>query len=138
MRSISIKGLVFAIIAALLLDAISGIGLMIGLGAPSTSEGMTDQQMIDALDTLIHSTTFLMGSLLLGTLSTVVGGFIVARVAKKAPYQNAAVFAVPGVILSMLAAADFPFWFNAIGFVLAVPAALLGGWLGIRKEQDDA
>jgi hypothetical protein len=137
MRSISIKGLIFAIVITLLLDTVSGIGLTIALGGTSTSEGMTDQQIIDAVAVLTHSTAYLAGSLVLGTLSTVVGGFIVARVAKKAPYQNAGIFAVFGMIFGLYFAADFPFWFNAIGFVLVMPASLLGGWLGIGKERSN-
>lgn len=75
------------------------------------------------------STNFLLGSIILGTLSTMVGGYLAARIAKKEPYWNAGAIGVLGIVLGLLLAKDYPLWFNVVGFLLALPAALLGGHL---------
>jgi hypothetical protein len=62
----------------------------------------------------------------------VVGGFLVARIARRIPYFNALAYAVLGMALSMLTTGELPTWFRVIGIGLTVPAALLGAYLGRR------
>jgi hypothetical protein len=131
-RALSVKALLLAIGVTLLLDLISGVVIMIAAGAP-VSPGMTEQQISDAAAAFLNAPGVLVQSVVLGTLSTVVGGYIAARIGSDAPYWNAGAFGVFGILLGALLGYDLPLWFNAIGFALAVPSALLGGWLAARK-----
>lgn len=132
MKGISLKAIVVAVVAALSLDVIFGIALIVILGGPSFGPEWSDEQFNAALDVLTASQAFLVWSALLGTLSTLVGGYIAARFSESLPYMNAFVFGMLGLILGMLTADGLPLWFNVVGFVSVVPAALLGGHLAKR------
>jgi hypothetical protein len=70
--------------------------------------------------------------LILGTASTVVGGYLVARIARRIPYFNALAYAVLGMMLSTLTTGALPMWFRVVGIGLTVPASLLGAYFGRR------
>ena len=72
---------------------------------------------------------FLLAALVFGTATTVLGGFLAAHFAKKYPYFNAAVFGITGIVLGLLLSEEGPFWFEALGIVSTMPAAIWGGQL---------
>jgi hypothetical protein len=75
---------------------------------------------------------YLRAALILGTASTVVGGFLVARIARSIPYFNALAYGGIGMVLSTLTTSELPTWFRLVGIGLTVPASLLGAYLGRR------
>jgi hypothetical protein len=131
MEGISIKGIVIANIVILFADVVAGIGLTLVLG----SDAFKSEEAITALTA---STPFLLGSLVLGTLSVVLGGFVAARIAKTKHYANAGVVGAIGIVLGVFLAGESPLWFNAIAFLLIIPAALLGGHLAAPAKQGHA
>ena len=70
-------------------------------------------------------------ALILGTASTVVGGFLVARIARSIPYFNALAYGGLGMVLSTLTTGELPTWFRAVGIGLTVPASLLGAYFAV-------
>ena len=65
---------------------------------------------------------------MLGTLTTIVGGYVCAKVANRLPYMNAAALGVVGLVVGVLLAdGDSPLWFNVLGLLVVLPSALLGG-----------
>ena len=129
MDRFSLKGIILAILLMLVLDTISGVALMGVMGSHVLQEGLTDQQVNEAIAAVTHNRDFLLWSLILGTLSTIVAGYVAARIAKKEPYLNAGVVGVLGIAIGLIFSADYPLWFNVLGFLLVIPAALLGGHL---------
>ena len=113
----------------LVLDTISGVALMGVMGSHVFQEGLTDQQMNEEIAALTHNRDFLLWSLILGTLSTIVAGYVAARIAKKEPYLNAGVVGVLSIVMGLIFFGDHPLWFNVLGFLSIIPAALLGGHL---------
>lgn len=138
MSKISFKGIVLAALVVLVLDTIAGIVMTVFMGGGFLREGMTEQQTTDAIAALTLSTNFLLGSMILGTLATIVGGYVVARIAKREPYLNAGVIGVLGIVLGVILAKNYPLWFNVLGFVLVLPAALLGGHLAKSRTKNNA
>ena len=129
MDRFSLKGIILAILLMLVLDTISGVALMGVMGSHVLQEGLTDQQVNEAIAAVTHNRDFLLWSLILGTLSTIVAGYVAAQIAKKEPYLNAGVVGVLGIAIGLIFSADYPLWFNVLGFLLVIPAALLGGHL---------
>lgn len=125
MNNLSIKGILLGLLVTIVIDIIGGIAA-IPLFASSMSE--------EALKALNEDTGALIWSLLIGTVSTIIGGFIAARFGKLAPYKNSAVVGVIGLIAGVLLEGGAPLWFNIIGFASVIPAALLGGYLVARKN----
>ena len=128
----SIKAVLVALAAMLAIDAVLGVALF-AVYAPIDLNA-TEAQVIEATNQFSSNTTVLIWSMVLGTLSTVLAGYIAARIAKKAPYLNSGVIAILGVVMGLLVADDFPFWFNAVAFVVVPLAALFGGYLGKRPS----
>jgi hypothetical protein len=65
-------------------------------------------------------------------VGAVLGGWLAARVAPRAPFAHAAVLAMLVLILSvgsMASAAGYPMWYGAAAVILGVGGVLAGGWL---------
>lgn len=138
MNKVSLKGIVIAGLMVVALDTIAGMAMMAIMGGNGFKEGMTGQEANDAMAAVTLSARFLLGSLILGTLSTMVGGYVAARVAKNEPYLNAGIIGVLGILLGVLSAKDYPLWFNVSGFLFVLPAALLGGHFAKARIADNA
>jgi hypothetical protein len=135
MFNISVKALVLASLAVFGVDILSGMVLISAFGGPTLNSGMTDEQMRQALVVLFQDTRYLTMALILGTASTVLGGYLAARLARSVPYFNALAFGVVGLVLSSLSSADLPTWFKVLGLGLTLPAALAGGHLAKLQMQ---
>jgi hypothetical protein len=70
------------------------------------------------------------------------GGYLAARIAKAHHYVNAMVIGVMGIIIGILGAiaagGEYPLWSFVIGFLLVLPAALLGGRLAATASHANA
>jgi hypothetical protein len=131
MSSIDIRAILLATLAVFGIDFVSGIALFAVFGDPVASAG-SEEQVRKAAAALARDPGYLRAALLLGTASTVVGGFLVARIARRIPYFNALAYGLLGMVLSLLTTGELPTWFRVIGIGLTVPAALLGAYLGRR------
>ena len=125
MNKLSLKGILVGIVLVVALDTIAGVVMMSLMG--SLKGGMTQQHIGASVSALTHSTSFLLWSAILGTLVTIAGGYVAARVAKRHVYLNAGAIGVLGIVLGVLFSGDYPLWFNVFSFLSVLPAALLGG-----------
>jgi hypothetical protein len=129
LKSVDIKALAIAIVATLSLDLLLTVALTSAVLGPKAA---FDLQAADA-DALLANQTFLFWSLVLGTLSTVVGGFLAARFARALPYYHSLIYGIFGLVFSVLTSEGLPRWYNAVGFTVLIPAALVGGYLAKRS-----
>jgi vacuolar-type H+-ATPase subunit I/STV1 len=89
----------------------------------------------DAFDAIVTSPTFLLASLVVGILCTILGAFAGARRAACFQVRHGAWIAVgsAGVALVSYAVAmppePNPLWFDIVGFTLIIPAGVAGGLL---------
>jgi len=121
MARINHKAVLLAFGAMLVLDTLVGIVLFALLGVDATAE--------HAVGEASSSPAFLLSSVVLGSLTTVAGGYLAARIAKSYPYFNALGLGLLGAAFGLLFWSQYPLWFNVLGLVLVVPAALLGARL---------
>lgn len=126
MSSIDIRAILLATLAVFGIDYISRIVLVAVFGNPIVDG--SEEELKAAAAALLRNTGFLRGALVLGTASTVVGGFLVARIARRIPYFNALAYGLLGVLLGLLWAGESPMWFRVVGIGVTVPAALLGAY----------
>ena len=77
-----------------------------------------------------------------GALSVAAGGYVAARLARRAPLRHAVMLGIVQSALTLLAMAAM--WSHApalnwiVSFVMAFPAALAGGWLFDRQARRQA
>jgi hypothetical protein len=137
MHGINLRAILLASLAVFCVDIVWTF-LLVGLfGGPAFDSSGTDQQIEAAMRALMQDRRYLTCALMFGTASTVLGGFLAARLARAVPYFNALAFGVLGLIFSVFATGDVPAWFKVIGFGLTIPAALLGGHLAKQGSQTD-
>lgn len=118
MARINVKAVLLGFGAVLLLDTVVGFILYAVLGVDPTAE--------QAVSQATSSVAFLLSSAVLGSLTTALGGYLAARIAKSYPYFNALALGLLGAAFGLLFWPHYPVWFNILGLVLVVPAALLG------------
>jgi hypothetical protein len=133
MWGISIKAVVLASLAVIGIDIVSGIVLAAVFGGPSLSAEMTDEQLREAAAAMVQQPGYLTAALILGTASTVLGGYLAARLARTVPYFNALAFGVLGAVLGLLTSSELPTWFRVVGLGVTVPAALVGAYFAKRQ-----
>lgn len=127
MKKVSIKGVVLGSIVTLGLDTFATIILAIVFEKQVVKTGMTNQQVAEAMAGVSRGMDFLIASLVIGTLTTVVGGYIAARVAKKNFYLNSSIIGFIGIVLGIVFSGSSPVWLNVAAFITVIPAALAGG-----------
>jgi hypothetical protein len=132
MRAIDIKAVVLATLAVFGIDFVSGL-VLFGVFAEVPMNASEEQARAAAL-ALSRNQRYLTTALIFGTASTIVGGYLVARLARQVPYFNALAFAVLGIVLGVLLSSDLPAWFMIVGFGLNIPAALFGAYLSKRRN----
>jgi CBS domain containing-hemolysin-like protein len=131
MNGIDIRAILLATLAVFGIDFLSSIALFAVFGDQAANG--SEEQVRAAVEALSRNPAYLRTALVLGTASTVVGGFLVARIARRIPYFNALAYGVLGAVLSTLTTGDLPMWFRVVGIGLTVPAALLGAYFAKRQ-----
>lgn len=127
MPNISIRAVVLATLAVLGVDIISSILLTRIFDGPGFDPSLTEEQIRSAYKVLVQDVRYLTLGLILGTASTVLGGYLAARLARAMPYFNALAFGVLSIFISIIGSGGLPVWFKVVGLALSLPAALLGG-----------
>jgi len=135
MRGINLRAIILASLAVFGVDLVSTFLLISLFGGPAFNASLTDEQINAAMQVLLRDTRYLTSALILGTGSTVLGGFLAARLARTVPYFNALAFGLLGLVFSVFAAGEVPTWFKFMGFALTLPAALLGGHLAKQRSE---
>ena len=126
MPNISIKAVILASLAVFGVDIVCQMTLINIFGGPVFGSGLSDEQLRAAMLVLFQDTRYLTLVLVFGTASTVLGGYLAARLAPSVPYFNALAFGVLGLIVNALTSGDLPLWYKIVGFIVVLPAALLG------------
>lgn len=129
MQRVSPKAVAISTLVMMALDTAGGVLLLFLLGGVNFQEGMTSEQMDEAIRSVTDGDAFLVASMIYGTATTVFGGYLAARLAQRYPYFNAAALGALGLTLGLLMGGPAPWWFTAMGFVLTLPAAIVGGHL---------
>jgi len=136
MQNISIRAVILATLAVLGIDIVSGMVLTQMFGGPSFDPGLPREEIQRAYQVLMQDVRYLTLGLLFGTATTVLGGYLAARLARNMPYYNALAFGVLGILISMIGAGSLPTWVKVIGLGLSLPAAVLGGHIAkLRKSR---
>lgn len=133
-RILDIRAILLATLAVFGIDFITGLVLINAFGGAQLANA-NEEQMRAVAAALARNPGYLRAALILGTASTVVGGYLVARIARSIPYFNALGFGVLGVVLGTLTTGEFPTWFRVVGIGLTVPASLLGAYFGRRPSS---
>jgi hypothetical protein len=126
---ISIKGIILGTIAIMIMDLVWAI-----VAIPLFAENMSEE----TLKYLQTDTSFLLFAMVFGTLSTVVGGYLTARIASEAKYLNSGIVGLIDIVASLLLGGEYPLWFTFLTYISILPSALLGGYLASPQQSSYA
>lgn len=138
MPNISIRAVILATLAVLGVDILSGMVLTQVFGGPGFDSNLSQDEIRRAYEVLMQDVRYLTLGMILGTASTVLGGYLAARLARSMPYFNALAFGVLGMLISMIGTGDLPMWFKILGLILSLPAAVLGGHIAKLRMSKPA
>ena len=137
MKRFSVKAIMCGALVMVVLDLLTGVVSYMVFGGDALQPGATQDEIRAVAEQVQQNDTYLLTALLLGTLTTMLGGYVTARLARQVPLLNACAFGVVGILVGVLLSGpgDSPVWFNAIGYLSIIPAAIAGGYLGRRARQ---
>jgi hypothetical protein len=97
--------------------------------------GVSEEAIEEALKKTLSSQDGLFTLLLIGALGTILGGYIAGRMAGNDQVKHGALVGAASLILGALQAGAtgaeslVPYWYQLLGYLLAIPAGALGGYL---------
>jgi len=132
-NKLSIKAILIGFTVDFVGSIVVGLIVMIILGIILVVRGLPIKELEVAL--FSEPRVSIIG-LVVGFPFTFLGGYIAARIAKKEELFNSCCVGVIGVILgfTMIQFHEYPLWFNTICFLLTIPIAMLGGYVGKNKN----
>ncbi len=133
MTRINVKAVLIASVSMFILDLISGVVLLPLFADVHVLDGSSTEQVEQAMQAVTLNDAYLICTLITGTITTILGGYLAARIAKKYPYFNAAAFGLIGITIGFIMSSDVPLWFDVIGYLSTIPAALYGGYLAKQR-----
>jgi hypothetical protein len=128
MKNIRLWAICVAFIAELVADLIISSVTLAVLADGSLSSDLDREALSKATDAILDSSGFLMSRVILGTATTVGGGYLAARLARTFPYYNGLGIGLIGLIFGILQWGE-PLWLNVFAIVMTIPASIYGAHL---------
>ena len=140
MSRLSIKGLIFGAVVVYAFSMAGGFVLLATLTKANFQGGLTHDEIKAAADAVRHTTPFLLASLFISTFSTLLGGYVAAKSAKRSPLLNSGVLGVFWFVLAIvfIQSNQNPLWFIATSLILSIPVSVLGGYFVRVPKATDA
>jgi hypothetical protein len=129
MKKIRIGAVVIAFVAELGLDQIISAILLVVFGHTGFSPDMSDAERQAFIAAVWSDDAFVIFAFILGTATTILGGYVCARVAKVFPYYNGLAIGIVGLVFTLLVMGEAPTWYTALGLMMALPASIYGAHL---------
>ena len=136
MPPISIKAVLLAFGAEFIADQIIR-SIAFALFAQSMyTSGMTDTELEKVRQAVFETTSYIPWMFALGGATTVAGGYLAARIAKKIPYYHGLAIGVVGVLFILTFWHDETGWLDWLGLLITIPLSLYGAHLAKRHLPD--
>jgi hypothetical protein len=132
MKNIRLWAICIAFVAELVADLIISSVTLAVLADGSLSSDLDREALNKATNAILDSSEFLMSRVVLGTATTIGGGYLAARLAKTYPYYNGLGIGLIGLIFGILQWGD-PLWLNLFAIVMTIPASIYGAHLAKKR-----
>ena|SRR5689334_19340204 len=127
---ISLRAILIAFIAEIAADfIIQNLIMMFFAQGLLPSGDPTEQEMRGVIKTVSAQSNYLLTTLVFGTATTIGGGYFAARLAKEFPYYNGLGIGIVGILFAAVVSTSGPAWFDALGFLMSIPASIYGAHL---------
>lgn len=133
MHRIDIKAVVIAFFAELCVDMLVVHILIMFFGRALLVPDMPEAEFKAAVETIAATGDYQLVAFACGMATTILGGYLAARLAKDFPYYNGLAIGVVGIVF-VLAFSDGPLWITIVGVLLTIPGALYGAHLAKKRR----
>jgi hypothetical protein len=136
MPPISIKAVLIAFGAEFIADQIiRSIAFALFAQGMFTS-GMSDADLEKMRQAVFDTTSYIPWMFVFGAATTVAGGYLAARIAKKIPYYHGLAIGVVGVLFILTFWQDEAGWLDWLGLLITIPLSVYGAHLAKRHLPD--
>ena len=133
---INLKAVVLGSLLLLALSIVAGVLLVSLQGVLMAMEGQSEEQIVQALADLADDDGYLVWSMVLGSLASVLAGHVAARIAGAAyPYFNGLAVGVVGTLVGFAFWSELPLWFNLAGIFVTPACCVLGAHLAVLRAN---
>jgi hypothetical protein len=129
MYRISIIAVIAAFGTEMIADEIIRFILILVFAQGAIEPNMTEEAATQALKVIAEQPAYLAAVMILGTATTVGGGYLAARIARKFPYYNGLAIGIVGLTLQLYLWKLNPLWMNLIALVTVIPMSIWGAHL---------
>jgi hypothetical protein len=130
LHKIRLSAVAIAFIGELGLDQILSAILLNAFGHDDFSPGMSELEKQAFIDAVWRDDGFVFSALVFGSMTTILGGYLCARIAKTFPYYNGLAIGIVGLLfVIVMGSGGAPWWYTAIGFLMPIPGSLYGAHL---------
>jgi hypothetical protein len=132
------KAIVAGTVTMLILDILVSLIMFLVYASNALAPGPSQAALTEAKLSLAQDNGYLMVGLLLGIMTTVLGGYLAARIAKTLPLYNGLAVGVLSLFAGIFLGGgteESPWWYLTVGYLSVIPAALAGAWLAQQKSK---
>lgn len=137
MRYLSLKAIALGTALMLTLNMLFSLILFLVYASTNLATGPSQAALISAKAALSQDNLYLMAGLVLGSIASIFGGFVTARISKSLPYFNCLTVAVLGLLAQAIfddGSAGSPVWDFIIQCLIIAPGVLTGAVLAAKLK----
>lgn len=134
MPPISIKAIAIAFSAEVGADILISFFVFYLFGQGLITPEMNQADFEKVRQTVFDTTAYLPCMFVLGTATTVLGGYLAARLARRIPYYHGLAMGIVGLVFSLALWRADMIWLDYVGLVITIPASIYGAHLA-RKHM---
>jgi hypothetical protein len=133
MPPISARAVAIAFVSELVADLVIRSVLFVMFAQGMLSEGMTEDEQAKVRTAVLETTAYIPWAMVLGTLTTIGGGYLAARIARRIPYYHGLAIGIVGVLYSLALWTPDATGLDYLGLVTTIPVSIYGAHLA-RKH----
>jgi len=138
MPPISARAVAIAFVSELVADLVIRSVLFVMFAQGMLAEGMTDDELAKVRKAVLETTAYIPWAMVFGTLTTIGGGYLAARLAKRIPYYHGLAIGIVGVLFALALWSPDDGGLEYLGLVITIPCSIYGAHLARRHIPPEA
>jgi hypothetical protein len=126
------KSLVIAFVAELGTDEVVQYLLFYLVAPELPADGATDEQRTQFVKLVLETTAYRPWAFVLGMITTVLGGYVAARMAQRIPYYHGLAMGIVGVVFMLATWDESATGYEYVGLLITIPASIFGAHFARR------
>jgi hypothetical protein len=135
MYRISFFALILAFLAELGVDILTQAILVHVFAGDALTTDLSEDAARQLFETVTQTPAFTAMSLLLGTATTVGGGYLAARLARQYPYYHGLGMGLLGIAFTLFLWREQPLWLGLFAVLSNIPLCIWGAHLAKRRMR---